>query len=161
MQWRGNDLAGEKWIELIVLLGLAVLALMDGLRLILRHTTTFGANQAGSYLVLLGSLIGFLTIYAWLSGNLGVPKFQNSKDKKGRIPKQVIICLLILAGSSFFIPWLGYMISTLIFFFAYFLLLGGYPWVTALLLSTVFGVSMAFIFAKAGMMLPQGFIHWP
>jgi len=152
---------GGNWIEIAVLLGSSVIALVEGFRLIFWHTATFGSVQAGGYLILLGAVLGSLTVHAWLTGNLEVLKSQDVRHDKGRISKQVVICLLILAGSSFFIPWLGYMLSTIIFFLTYFLLLGGYRWVTALLLSTLFGISLAVIFAKAGMMLPQGFIHWP
>lgn len=152
---------GWKWIEPTVLLGLSIVAVLEGLRVISRYTTTFGSVQAGGYLILLGAVLGFLTVFAWFTGNLGLRKSQNSKNDKRRIPKQVVICLLILAGSSLCIPWLGYMLSTILFFLAYFMLLGGYRWVPALLYSIALGITFAVIFAKAGMMLPQGLIPWP
>jgi hypothetical protein len=149
------------WIEKTTLLALSVVAALDGLRIILGHSSTFGATYAGGYLVLLGLLIGGLTVYSWLRGKLESPQSGDEKPGKGRIAKQVVLCLAILAGSSLLIPWLGYMLSTIIFFFAYFRLLGGYRWLPAFLRSAALGVVFAYLLTIAGMMLPQGPIPWP
>ena len=148
-------------IEKGILLALSVVAALDGLRIILGYSSTFGAAYAGGYLVLLGLFIGGLTVYSWLRGKLERPRSGDEKPEKGRIPKQVVLCLAILAGSSLLIPWLGYMLSTIIFFFAYFRLLGGYRWLPAFLWSAGLGVLFAYVFTIAGMMLPQGPISWP
>jgi hypothetical protein len=151
----------ENWIEKGSLLALSVIATVDGLRIILRHSSTFGAIYAGSYLILLGLLIGFMTVFAWLGGKLEKQLSADEATEKGKIPKQVFLCLLILAGSSFLIPWLGYMLSTIIFFFAYLRLLGGYRWLAAFLWSAPLGILFAYIFTSAGMILPHGPIPWP
>jgi len=142
-------------------LALSVVAAIDGFRIILRHSSTFGASYAGGYLVLLGLLIGGLTMYSWLRGKLEKTQSGDEKREKRRAPKRVVLCLAVLAGSSLLIPWLGYMLSTLLFFLGYFRLLGGYGWLPAFLWSASLGVLFAYIFTIAGMMLPQGPIPWP
>lgn len=151
----------EDRIEKGILLALSAIAIIDGLRIILTRSSTFGAAYAGGYLILLGLLIGSLSAYAWLRGKLGSPRSMAEKPEKNRVPRQVWLCLIVLAGSSFLIPWLGYMLSTMIFFFAFFRLLGGYQWLRAFLLSSCLGVLFAYVFSVAGMMLPQGPIPWP
>jgi hypothetical protein len=149
------------WIEKGVLLALSAVAIIDGLRIIVGHSSTFGAYQAGGYLILIGSLIGVLTVYAWIRGELGIHGSGDEKSGRGRGPKQVVLCLAILAGSSSLIPLLGYMLSTFLFFLAYFKWLGNYRLLRAMLLSASFGLLFSYIFAAAGMMLPQGPIPWP
>ena len=151
----------EDWIEKGSLLALSVIAIVDGFRIILGHSSTFGATYAGGYLVLLGLLIGSLTVYAWLGGKLEKPRSQDEKAEKGSVPKKVVLCLLILAGTSLLVPRLGYMLSTIIFFLAHLRLLGGYRWLPAFLWSSSLGVLFAYILTIAGMMLPQGPIPWP
>lgn len=149
------------WIEKGVLFGLSLVAVIDGVRLIFFHSATFGSSQAGGYLILLGLLIGFLSLHAWRRGNLGSRATTDAPPESGKRTGSVILCLLILAGTAFVTPWLGYMLSTVLFFLAYFRILGGYRWVRALMLSAALGVLFAYIFTEAGMMLPQGFIPWP
>jgi hypothetical protein len=149
------------WIERGGLCALSVIAIGDGIRIIAFHSATFGAYHAGGYLILLGVLIGFLTTLTWARGESGPrPSSENKTEKKG-IPKPVVLCLAILAGSAILIPFLGYMISTVLFFLAYFRILGGYRWPRALALSIGLGVVFAYIFSVAGMMLPQGPVPWP
>ena len=149
------------WIEKTILLTLSALAVADGFRIILGHSSTFGAMHAGGYLVLLGLLLGGLTIFSQLKDGHERTGSEDEKRGKDGFPRPVILCLAILSGSSLLIPWLGYMLSTVIFFFAYFRLLGGYRGLPALLWSAGLGVLFAYIFALAGMMLPQGPISWP
>ncbi len=149
------------WIEKTVLFGLSLVAILDGCRLIFLHSSTFGSIQAGGYLVLLGLLIGFLSLHAWRRGNLGSRPAAGAQTEKGKTARSVVLCLLILSGTSLLIPWLGYMLSTVLFFLAYFRVLGGYRWSRALWLSAMLGLFFAYVFAEAGMMLPQGFIPWP
>ncbi|MEW6267458.1 MAG: tripartite tricarboxylate transporter TctB family protein [Thermodesulfobacteriota bacterium] len=149
------------WIEKTILLTLAVLAAADGSRIIGGHSSTFGAIHSGGYLILLGLLIGGLTVFSWLRGEPERPPSGEEKPEKGGIPRQVVLCLAILAGSSLLIPWLGYMLSTVIFFLAYFRFLGGYRGLPAFLWSAALGVLFAYVFTIAGMMLPQGPISWP
>ncbi len=157
---------GEKgvignWIEKSVLFGLSIVAVIDGCRLIFLHSSTFGSSQAGGYLVLLGLLIGLLSVHVWRRGNLGNHPPTEALPEKGKMTRSVVLCLLILAGTSLLIPLLGYMLSTVFFFLAYFRILGSYRWLRALLLSAALGVLFAYIFTEAGMMLPQGLIPWP
>ncbi len=149
------------WTEKGVLFGLSLVAVIDGCRLIFFHSETFGSVQAGGYLVLLGLVIGFLSLHAWRRGNLGSREPADAQPVGGKRTRSVVLCLLILAGIAVLIPWFGYMLSTALFFLAYFRILGGYRWLRALLLSAALGVLFAYIFTEAGMMLPQGFIPWP
>ncbi len=151
----------ENWVEKGSLLALSVIATVDGFRIILWHSSTFGAIQAGGYLVLLGLLIGSLTVYAWLGGKLEKPRSEDEKPEKGSGLKKVVLCLLILAGTSLLVPRLGFMLSIIIFFLAHLRLLGGYRWLPAFLWSSSLGVLLAYILTIAGMMLPQGPIPWP
>jgi hypothetical protein len=147
-------------IEKAILFGLSLVAIIEGCRLVFFHSATFGSGQAGGYLILLGLVIGFLSLYAWRRGNLGSRAPADVPPEKGKT-RSVVLCLLILAGTALLIPWLGYMLSTVLFFLAYFRVLGGYRWLRALLLSAMLGVFFAYVFTEAGMMLPQGFIPWP
>lgn len=81
--------------------------------------------------------------------------------EKGSLPKRVVLCLSILGGTAALIPWVGYLVSTMVFFLFHLRLIGGYRWSKALVWSVGLGILFAYVFAAAGMMLPQGPIPWP
>jgi hypothetical protein len=148
-------------IEKIILLALSILALCEGLRIIWGHQSTFGATYAGGYLILLGLLIGGLGVYSRVGGASKGSELPKERLKKDSLPKRVLLCLGILGGTVVLIPWLGYMLSTIIFFLVHLRVLGGYRWAPALVWAVGLGILFAYVFAIAGMMLPQGPIPWP
>lgn len=145
-----------------VLLLLSIAAVLQGTTIIRDYSTTYGANLAGWYLIALGAVLGVITlIYFFRNGRQPEEVFAAPTAEEQLQRKKLGWLLLLLVGYVLVIDYLGYIVSTVLFFMIYLRFLGGYGWGRVLWISIVFGVSFGLIFSYVGMSLPTGFIPFP
>jgi len=75
--------------------------------------------------------------------------------------RNVVTAFGILAGYAIVMPYLGYLLSTLLVTVAYMRGLGGYRWRISLIFAVVFAVGSAWLWARLIIVVPQGPLPWP
>ena len=149
----------RRWLEPLVLLLLAAVAIWDGRMVILTRQETMGAREAGSWVVLLGILLFCAAIVYGLLLNRGFDA--ESHWKLGHNVKMVVMALAILACYVFLIDRLGYLLSTALFFTSYLRIYGSYRWTPVVIGSLAIALVSTYTWAFLGMMLPTGILPWP
>lgn len=146
-----------------VLVLLCTLALVEGFRIIKDNAGTYGAELAGWYVIGLGAILALLTVLYIIENRsmltarpaaAAVPAAGEAAADKSQ--RKVWLLLSMVAAYIIMIDYLGYTLSTVLFFTGFLKLLGGYRWGKALAYSLLFGVVSGYIFMQVGMALPTG-----
>ncbi len=149
-------------IEALILLLIALTVLWDGTRImmLLDHKTmqTMGAPQAGGYLVLLGLVLGCLALRHGLE-----PRSRGTEASKGWGANlhYVAIAAIVFAGYMSLWEYLGYLLSTAVFFVIFLRVFSAYHWRSILIGSAAFAIGSAYLWVLVGLVLPQGIVPWP
>ncbi len=67
----------------------------------------------------------------------------------------------LLLAYIFLWDYLGYLISTALFFLVYIRVFGSYRWLPIVMGSLVAAIGSAYVWTLFGMMLPGGILPWP
>ena len=148
-------------VQIGVLLLLSSLSIFEGFSIITKNAKTYGANIAGSYVIVLGLILAVMTVLlainSWgkitetpLQGK-NVPDVQEASGRR-----KAWLLLLLVSLYVFLIDYLGYTLCTILFFVVFLRFSGGYSWIKAVLYSVVFGIVFGFVFMQVGMALPTG-----
>lgn len=148
----------ELRIVIPFLLLLSSAAAWDGLRIILRYWKKVGAREAGGYLVLLGVLLGSLTLLYWSRARKITSEAHRVEEANVH---RILITLSMLGGYALLMDLLGYLLATSLFLVAYLRVFGAYRWIPTLAGSVIAAASSAYMWAKVGLMLPGGILPWP
>lgn len=149
------------YIQAGLLALIAVLALFQGYDLIVENRKVFGATLAGAYVMALGGILALLTLL-YATTSLGAAKAQTdalsceTTDKKNARNLQYLLSLLVLYIVS--VDFLGYGLSSILFFIIYLRFIGRLEWKPLLVIAIGFGVAFTLVFRLVGMSLPRGFI---
>jgi len=143
-----------KSFEVVALLTLAAVVALDGIGLARRSAEHLRALEAGGYEILLGVILAGLTVAYWIreSGTVWI---------SGPGGRYVLIAFGFLAAYALAMPYLGYLLCTVLVVVAYMRFLGGYRWRFSLAFAITFGVGSAWLWAWLIIILPQGIIPWP
>lgn len=154
-----STVALASFIDMFLLLLIGVVAVVDGLRIILTKTAAVGSASAGGWIVLLGGLLIVgtfrLSIKELRSGQDTV-----APDTEGRflLPITALTMLLIYIA---LIDSLGYMLSTALFMAIYLRVFGKYGVLKIATISIGFALCSSWLWTAMDMMLPQGILPWP
>ena len=149
----------RKWIEPVVLLLIAAIALWDGQMIIVTRQETLGAREAGGWVALLGLCLACMAL---LYGALLSQKPElGGQWELGRNVRLPLTALAMLGGYIFLMDRLGYLLSTALFFALYLRLYGSFRWAPILVGSFAVALMSTYTWALLGMMLPTGILPWP
>ena len=140
--------------EVIILLTLSAVVAWDGIRLARRSAEHLRALEAGGYEILLGVVLAALTVLYWI-------REPGTVWTGGRGERYVTIAFGILVAYALLMPYLGYLLSSVLVVVVYMRVLGGYRWGFSLIFAVALAVSSAWLWAWLVIILPQGFFPWP
>lgn len=147
-------------VQPLLLLLVAVVAILDGVRIVVGKQDMVGAREGGGYVVLLGLILACLAV-AYAS-QLRKPVTRPGFHWKAQTGIHwVPIGFAILAGYILLIDHLGYPLSTLLFFITYLRVFGAYRWVPIIGGSLAVAVALTLLWSALGMVLPRGPLPWP
>ncbi len=141
-------------VESALLMVVALVAIAEGIRIIVQQATKLRAFEAGGYLILIGLLLVGMTILYWLRE----PEIRWDAGEGGR---WAIIAALILVGYTLLLPVLGYVLSTVLALVIYLRFFGSYRWAFILGFSCAVSVGSAWMWDWLSIMLPTGPLPWP
>ena len=141
-------------VESTLLMVVALVAIAEGLRIIVQQATKLRAFEAGGYLVFIGLLLASMTILYWLRE----PEMRWETGEGGR---WVMIATLILIGYTLFLPVLGYVLGTVLALIIYLRVFSSYRWAFVLGFSCAVSVGSAWMWDWLSIMLPTGPLPWP
>lgn len=143
-----------KPLEICILLTLAAVVVGDGIVLASTWKERMRALESGGYEILLGVTLAGLTVLYWI-------REPGIRWVHAHGTGHVAAAFGILCGYVLVMPYLGYLLSTLMAVGAYMWGLGNYRWVSSLAFATAFAVGTAWFWAKLVIVLPQGILPWP
>ena len=143
-----------KPFEVVVLFILSATVAWDGIGLAGRSAEHLRALEAGGYEILLGVILAGLTVVYWIreSGTVWI---------SGPGGRYVIAAFGFLAVYALAMPYLGYLLCTVMVVVAYMRVFGRYRWRFSLAFAIAFGVGSAWLWAWLIIILPQGILPWP
>ena len=139
---------------------LSIITVLEALRLtfIKDPAAIYDPIGPGPYLLVLGTIMIIGSIFYFVSNC----KRTNSVERKGinkRLIKKLISTILNCALYLFLISLVGYLISTLVFFFLQFRIEGITSWVRSVMLTLVVSITYYLIFAKyCSLIFPRGIL---
>jgi len=146
-------------VESVTLLALSAVVLWDSSQ-IMTQVQSGKAGLAGGYELLLGAVLASLALIYWLrSRRASMDPSIHWRAEQGI--RWVIIGAGILIVYIFMMPFLGYMLSTILVFAAYMRVYSPYGWLLTVAASCAVGVSTAWLWSSLAILLPQGFVPWP
>jgi len=144
----------KKRVELAVLSLVAITALAEGVRIMIRHATSLRAFEAGGYLALLGGLVvGLAIVY----GIREPPE----RWEGGQGVRWVLVAMALLVAYALALPVLGYLVSTVLAFVAYLRIFSSYRWVFIVTFACGMSLASAWLWTFLAVILPQGILPWP
>lgn len=149
------------WIEGLLLIAISIVSLIESLRLIIYKDpqTLYDVLGPGYYLLLI-SLGLMVTGIAYIIAHLiklppSIEKEEVSREMRFRLWGSFAALGLYLILINF----LGYLVSTFIFFVLEFWILGIKSWLFNIILSIICSVAYWFVFVKyCSMVFPRGFL---
>ncbi len=149
------------WIEGFILIGISIVSLIESLRLIIYKDplTLYDLLGPGYYLlaISLGTMAAGIAyiITHLIESPKSIEKKEASKEMRFRLWGSFAALGLYLILSSF----LGYLVSTSIFFVLEFWVIGIKSWFFNIILSIICSLAYWFVFAKyCSMVFPKGFL---
>lgn len=150
----------RRWVESAALILVAVLVIWDGGRIVVRHGAKMGGREAGGYVVLLGLVLAFVSLaYGFLPAPTSGGSGLGWRREKGL--GKLLGALGLFAAYVLLIDVTGYLLATALFLAASFRLFGSYRWLPVLTGAVAIASGSAYLWARLGLMLPQGFLPWP
>lgn len=145
-----------------VLVLLSTLSIVEGITIITDNAGTYGANLAGWYVIGLGSILALMTVLHIFNNRDRLKVLRTATQPKQDADqvgqqRRVWLLLLLVAVYIISIDFIGYTLSTVLFFIIFLRFLGGYCWGKTVMYSLLFGVIFGFVFMQVGMALPTGF----
>ena len=148
-----------KNIQLAVIITVAVAAIIEGRSIIVENTEVFGSEFAGLYIVALGILMVILGILSYLSKEETTDE-NSEQDETKENNKRVGQLFPLLVVYGFGIKFLGYILSTILFFIIFLRFFGRYKWRKVLVLAFGISISFGLLFQQTGMELPKGLLSF-
>jgi hypothetical protein len=147
------------WVEGCLVLVVAVIAISNGLQVMVLNSSKFGAREAGGYVVLIGLLLIFLAaVHLMQSYKRGGGPSVNWGP--GGTIHWIPITIGLFAGYVLMMDYLGYMVSTAIFLVACLRVFGTYPWVPVIVSSSVVSLGLTYLWEELGLVLPRSILPW-
>lgn len=147
----------QSQVEVVLLLLIAAVVIRDGMLIVNNYRAKLGAEEGGGYLVILGLLLSFLAIAYWLQSRSQVTMPEvDWRTEKGI--HWVPIGFAVLAGYILALGYLGYLLSTMLFFVVYLRVFGSYRWIPVLVGSFAISIVSAYFWETLGVVLPDGLL---
>jgi len=142
-------------VEGLLLSAVCLLGIWDGLRLRGAELVTRDVIGPGNYLLGLSALL-LISVILHLIQQLQTRKPGGTPFHLPKLTIQFFVCL---GAYAFLIPWLGYILSSVLFFFPVFYLFGFRAFSHASLLALLFAVMFYFVFVYlAKVPFPEGLL---
>lgn len=147
-------------IESGVVLLLAVPAVWDGSRILIFEGGKVGAVGGGVNVLTLGLILAGLAIAHLRQGRSGGSGAAYSwGDAQGL--RRVGLAVLMAGGYVPAMVYLGYLLTTALFFVVYLRVFSAYRWLPILVSSSAGAFGATYLWSYLGMTMPQGILPWP
>jgi hypothetical protein len=138
----------------------ALLAILDGGRIVLTSEGGRGPIASGGYLTAIGLVLLALALAYHIPAIRRPPESPTAWGERAGL-KRVGLALAMAVGYVTLITPLGYLLATALFFIVYLKLFSSYSWLLILAGSALGAMGSAYLWASLGLMLPSGIIPWP
>jgi hypothetical protein len=162
----------------VILLVIALLTIIDGLRIVMSGQQAGQDSQSGFFILALG--VAF-TLFIIISSPFGqirrqlqkhptpTPEEMTAPDEIGadtqtepateetpRYMRQVLTAIALIVVWALALPWIGFAITNGLFLTAFMILVGRRKILSSVLLGLIIGIVTAMGFSALGVVLPQG-----
>lgn len=146
-------------IQLAAIIALAALAIAEGRTIIVENTEIFGSELAGWYVIALGCLLTILGI-AYYVREKNIVITEDDQAETANNNRKVAQFYPLMIAYAVGIEYLGYIISTLLFFTIFLRFFGKYNWKKVAILSIAISIGFGVVFEQVGMSLPKGLLSF-
>ena len=147
-------------IEALILIAISLIGLAEGSRLTFYKGPhiQYDILGPGPYVLIISvalMIVGILHLVANFGKLITVDKVITSKEMRGRMMSMVVVCAIYI----FLIGIVGYLVSTILFFFLEFRILGIKSWPINTLLTLCLTATYYFVFIRfCNMVFPRGIL---
>lgn len=140
---------------------MVVVLIGEGAKIMITRRGALGGVESGAYLVILGFLLACLSVAYGLQPRSEGPRFPPSPEPGTWTRWAPLVAIVLLASYTFFMDYLGYLLSTALFFAAYLRVFGSYRWIPVLAASFGLAVASVYLWLSMGLVMPRGIVPWP